>query len=197
MDRQDYIMQAVLFVMMLVMVASTYLPNPWNMVAVFGTYAALFGYMFFSTLVLQYTLAKYPALDAVIVGYNPDGTGVVRQTLLIQDYETTGTADGTNMTRIRLSHVFKDPEGGRTRYIHIYHFGGLNQRLKFKPGRIRWSGTTVDHPQVEHVMLVRDPVGLPFRAKLYPVFHLIASGADAEWWMKKQMEAMLVAKRGR
>jgi hypothetical protein len=196
-ERQDYIVQAVLFIMMLVMVASTYLPNPWNIIAVIGTNAALFGYMFLSTLLLQYTLAKYPALDAVIVGYNPDGTGVVRQTLLLEDYETTGTSDGTNMTRIRLSHVFNDPEGGRTRDIYIYHSGDFNQRLNFKPGRIRWSGTTVNHPQVEHVMLVRDPVGLPYRAKLYPVFHLIASGADAEWWMKKQMEAMLVAKRGR
>jgi hypothetical protein len=46
-------------------------------------------------------------------------------------------------------------------------------------------------------MLVRDPVGLPFRAKLYPVFHLIASSSDAEWWMRKQMEAMVVARRGR
>ena len=194
-DRQTLMTQLTLVILMVAMVASTYLPSPWNMVAVFGTYAVLFGYMFLSQLIIQYRVAEYVALDAVIVG-QPDKTHFVKTVFLVTGMETIPGDDVIHLTRITLAEPYKDPEGGRTKEIYLFHAGQLHQRLNLKPSKIYYKSMPINHPQVEHVMLVRDPRGYVSRAKLYPVFHLIATGGDADWYLVKHLEVLAHAKGG-
>jgi hypothetical protein len=189
-------MPLMMLILMLAMIAAAYVPKPWDAVVAFGTYIVLLAYMYISEKVIQYIIAAWPALDAVIVG-DDTRLAVEKQTFLIVGEETATQQVGeqTYMTRIRLAYPYRDPEGGRTRDIYIYHFGEWRQRISFKPGRIRWRGTTLQHPQVEHVILARDPVGLPYRAKLYPVFHLVSSGHDALQYINQYSRVMQVVRR--
>ncbi len=193
-DRETLMTQATLILFIVAMIGSTYLPSPWNMVAVFGTYAGVLGYMTLSRYYLQYKLSEYVALEAIIVGQT-DERHFTRQLFLVKSMETVSGRNYVNLTLLRLAEPYKDPEGGRTKEIYIIHAGNLTERLTLRPGKAYYKGTPINHSQLEHVILARDPKGYVSRAKLYPMFHLISTCGDADWYLSKQLEVMGVATR--
>ena len=194
MEKQDLITQLGLLAIMVVMILSTYMPKPWDMVAVFGTYFLVVAYIILSEKILQYVLAAWPALDAVVISSNSEPS-LQRITFLVSSRESITRSENTYLTLVKLAYPYKDAEGGKTREILIYHLGEWQNRLAFRPGRIRWSGLSLNHPMVEHVILGRDPRGYVSRAKLYPVFHIIATGHDAEKYMSQYIRGFAVGRR--
>lgn len=174
MDKSDQRMMGILFVFMLLMMLSQYIPKPWDTVVVYGAYFAMLGFMVLSDLVLQYTLSKYLALDMVIIPLYR------RETLLVSDVQTVSRQGDRYLTKLVLYNSYHDPEGGKTRVIYIHHLEEFTRRFGFKPSRIRYSGRVVDHPQVEFVMAIRNPRAHVDHAKLYPVFIVVSTSKDAD-----------------
>ncbi|MEM1949390.1 MAG: hypothetical protein QXY50_02860 [Candidatus Caldarchaeum sp.] len=174
MDKSDIQMLVILFVFMVAMTLSTFIPKPWDTVVVFGAYFALIGLMVMADWALQVRLSRYIALEAIII------PSMTKHTFIVKDFETVARSGQVFTTKLLLAYPYNDPEGGRTNMVFIHHYGPLRKRLGFKPSRIRFSGRTLEHPQAEVCHLVRDPKGYVYHAKLFPVFHLYSSAKDAE-----------------
>lgn len=184
MERSDIQMMGMLGIFMALMVLSQYVPKPFDMVAVFGTYVGLIGYMIVADWALKVKLASWVAIEAVII------PKMRRETLMVKKLETVAREGQTHTTRIHLAFPYKDEEGGRTNVIYLHHYGSLMRRLDFQPSRIRFSGRSIEHPQTESVILVKDPRGYVDHAKLYPMFHLVASTKDGINYFRTYLESM-------
>lgn len=185
MDRSDIQLLGALFVFMIVMMLSTYLPKPWDTVAVFGTYLGLVFYMIVADWALQVRLSKFIALEAIII------PGRKKFTFIISSIENVARSGEYRLSKLILEYPFDDYEGGKSKIVFLHHYGPLETRLRLSPGTIRFSGRTIPHPQAEHVHLIRDPKGYVYHAKLLPVFYLVSTAGDADTYLKTYLRGVL------
>ncbi|MEM4301555.1 MAG: hypothetical protein QXQ70_03175 [Candidatus Caldarchaeum sp.] len=189
MDRSDFQLLGALFVFMIVMMLSTYLPKPWDTVAVFGTYLSLVFYMIVADWALQVRLAKFIALEAIII------PGRRKFTFIVSSIDSISKSGEYRLSKLTLEYPFDDPEGGKSKTVFLHHYGPLEARLRLSPGYIRFSGRVVPHPQAEYVHLIRDPKGYVYHAKLFPVFYLVSSAGDADTYLRTYLRGVLDGSR--